>query len=97
MLTGKQKRHLRGLGHALSPVVMVGKEGMSEAIERKTGFELESHELVKVRVLDTCELPAREVGPLLAEKTGSELAQVIGRTLLLYRARKKEPTIRLPR
>lgn len=97
MLSGKQKRFLRGLGHALHPVVMLGKEGVNEAIERKTARELENHELIKVRVQEGCELPAREVGPLLAEKTQSELVSVLGHTLLLYRRRKRDPTLRLPR
>lgn len=97
MLTGKQKRHLRGLGHVLTPVVALGKEGVSPAIERKTSVELENHELIKVRVLDGCEVPAREVGPHLAEKTGAELVQVLGHTILLYRRRKKDPRIQLPK
>ena len=97
MLSGKQKRYLRGLGHSLNPVVTVGKEGVSEPLERKTAVELEGHELIKVRVLDTCETPARDVGPALAERTASELVQVLGHTLLLYKRRKKDPTIKLPK
>lgn len=97
MLTGKQKRFLRGLGHTLTPVVMLGKEGASEAVERKISQELENHELIKVRVLDTCETSARVLAPTLAEHTGGELVQVLGHTFLLYRRRRKDPRITLPK
>lgn len=86
-LTGKQKRHLRGLGHALSPVVMVGHEGLTEAVLAKTRTELEHHELVKVKVLGSGEVGARDLGPALAEASGSALVQVLGGTVLLYRRR----------
>ena len=53
-LTGKQKRYLRGLAHHLNPVVYAGKEGVSEAVERKATQELEHHELIKLKLGDGC-------------------------------------------
>jgi RNA-binding protein len=96
-LTGKQKSYLRGLGHHLNPTVQLGKEGLTEAVARKTHLELEHHELVKVKVGDGCLDPAREVGDALAEQCNATLVQVIGHTLLLYRRRKKDPQIVLPK
>jgi RNA-binding protein len=96
-LTGKQKRHLRGLGHALSPVVMLGREGLSAAIMTKTDVELENHELVKIKLGDGCLEEPDEVAAALATRCKAAVAQVIGHTVLLYRRRSKDPTIKLPR
>jgi RNA-binding protein len=96
-LTGKQKSHLRGLGHHLNPVVALGKEGLTEAVARKAHLELENHELIKVKIGDGCLDPAAEVGATLAEKCNAALVQVIGHTVLLYRRRKKDPQIALPK
>lgn len=96
-LTGKQKRYLRGLAHHLNPVVALGKEGLTEAVERKTHLELEQHELVKVKVGDGCLEPASEVGVALAERCNAALVQVIGHVVVLYRRRKKDPQIVLPK
>ena len=96
-LTGKQKRHLRALGHSLSPVVMLGREGLSEAITTKTDAELEHHELIKIKCGESCLDPIGEVAAKLAEDCRAGVAQVIGRTALLYRRRKKDPTIKLPK
>jgi RNA-binding protein len=93
-LTGKQRRHLRALGHHLKAVVQVGHEGVSDAVVRQANEALEAHELIKVRISDDHD--RHEAGELLAEKCGAHLAQVLGRTLLLYRRRKEKPEIELP-
>lgn len=95
-LTGKQKRHLRALGHHLDPVVQVGSAGLTEGVERKVAVELERHELIKVKVGQDCAVAASEAAPHLAAYTGAEVVGVLGRTALLYLAHPKEPTIRLP-
>ncbi len=94
-LTGKQKRYLRGLGHHLDPIVMIGKAGLSEAIVTSTSEALDQHELIKLKVQDGCELDRREVADALAKVTQASLVQVLGRTFLLYR-RSEEPKITLP-
>ncbi|MED5372993.1 MAG: ribosome assembly RNA-binding protein YhbY [Myxococcota bacterium] len=94
-LTGKQRRYLRGLGHHLSPTVQLGGRGVTPGLVAKIQEELELHELIKLKVgQDT--LAPKEVAPELAEASGAELVQVLGRTVLLYKAREKEPEIRLP-
>jgi RNA-binding protein len=95
-LTGKQRRALRAMAHHLKPVVQVGVGGVSPAVIAKVGEELENHELIKVRVGREAPDDADATAELLAQATGAHLAQIIGRTVLLYRARKDEPTIRLP-
>lgn len=98
-LTGKQARHLRGLGHHLSPLVMIGKEGLSDTVLAALESVLTAHELVKVKMQDGCPHGGEEAAELLAAKTKSRIAQIIGKTFLLYRENKElkeEKKIRLP-
>lgn len=95
-LTGKQRRHLRALGHALNPIAQIGKEGLSEAFVSGVDRALDDHELVKVRVLDTAGVDRHEVADHLAAATRSDVAQVLGNTILLYRPRQEDPEIMLP-
>jgi len=95
VLTGKQRRHLRALAHPLRPIVQIGKDGINEGVIAAIDRALADHELVKVKVGDDGierESAAREV----AAQTASEVAQVLGNILLLYRARKDNPKITLP-
>lgn len=95
-LTGKQRRHLRGLGHHLSAVVQLGHEGLTDAVVRQTEAQLEAHELIKIKVGETAPEGRHEIAEGLAARTHAHLAQVLGRTFLLYRARAKDPGIKLP-
>jgi len=94
-LTGKQVRFLRGLGHHLQPVVMIGREELSERLLASVEVALEDHELIKVKLQEGCSTDRREIAGQLAEKTGSQVAQVLGRTILLYRPA-TDPQIKLP-
>ncbi len=95
MLSGKQKRFLRGLGHDLKPVILVGKGEVNTPLVHETTSALESHELIKIKLLESCPMDRYEVADALAGACGAEVAQVLGRTLLLYR-KGKEPKIELP-
>jgi RNA-binding protein len=95
-LTGKQRRHLRALGQRLRPTLNVGHEGVSEAVVRQADALLEAHELVKARVGENAPADRHATAEELARRTGAHLAQVLGRTALLYRRRAVEPTIVLP-
>lgn len=95
MLTGKQKRYLRSLGTSLDPVVLIGKEGLNDNLIESAKLVLEKRELIKVKILKTCPTDTEEVIFDLAMHTRSEVAQVIGRTFLLYK-KGKEPKIVLP-
>ena len=96
MLTGKQKRYLRGVGHHLKPVIMVGKGEITEALVGETVEALAAHELIKVKILESCLLDRNEAAIELAASSGAEVAQVLGRTILLYK-QGKEPKIELPK
>jgi RNA-binding protein len=96
MLNGKQRRYLRSLGHHLTAVVHVGKEGVSTPLVEATGIALETHELIKVKIGEGAG-DRHEIAESLAQKCKAELAGVLGRTALVYRRRKKDPQIKLPR
>jgi RNA-binding protein len=95
-LSGKALRHLRGLGHALDPVIAVGKNGVTESLVKEASAALAEHELIKVRVMQEAPVERREAAEELAAKTEAALAQVLGRTFLLYRRHPKKPRIVLP-
>jgi RNA-binding protein len=96
-LTGKQRRHLRSLGHHLEPVVQLGRLGLSEAAIAAVDAALDQHELVKVRIGTECPDDRHDVAERLAPAVKGEVAQVLGRTLLVYRRHPKDPRITLPR
>lgn len=86
-LTGRQRRQLRALGHHLKVVVQLGAQGVTDSIIAATEAALKDHELIKVKIADG---PAdrHEASAALALATHSELAQLLGRTALLFRQRK---------
>lgn len=96
MLTGKQKRFLRGLGTNLDPIVQIGKLGVSENAIHSLQEALAARELVKTKVLKNCLEDPQEVAEELAQVTGAHLVQVVGRNILLYRPSEDKPKIELP-
>ncbi len=94
-LNGKQNRFLRGLGHSLKPVVMIGRHHLSAEVIAATDEALNLHELIKVRLQEGCLEDRKVVATELAEQTGAAVAQLLGNTFLLYRPAKK-PVIALP-
>ena len=95
-LRGKQRRFLRGLGVGMKPTLHVGKDGVTDAVLAAVEHEVVDRELIKVRLLETIEGDRKEIARDLAERTGTELVQVLGRTLLLWRRNPEEPKIELP-
>ena len=95
-LTGAQRRTLRGLGHGLKPVVQIGKHGITDGLVQATSQALATHELIKLSVGGESPIDRKAAPKALAARTGSHVAQIIGRTALLYRRRHDEPVIRLP-
>jgi RNA-binding protein len=84
------------LGHHREVVVQLGKEGISDTVVNAVDEALVTHELVKVRVGQNAPEDRHEAAEALAERTRSEVVQVLGNTILLYRARENEPEIELP-
>jgi RNA-binding protein len=96
-LPGAALRHLRALGHDRKPVVQIGKEGVTDALVRAASSALLTHELIKVKVLSEAPVDRKDAANELASKTKAVLAQVLGRTFLLYRRHPKKPKIVLPK
>jgi RNA-binding protein len=96
-LTGKQKRHLRALGHSLDPVVQLGKQGLTDKAIAATEVAVDHHELVKVRLLTECPEDRDDVAARLGAALKAHVAQTMGRTILLYRRHPKKPVIELPK
>jgi RNA-binding protein len=95
-LTQTQKKHLRRLGHALEPVVLVGQQGLTDAVVSEMNQALAAHELLKVRARVGDRTLRSEVLSMLAERTGSELVQTIGNVGLFYKKNNKLKSILLP-
>jgi len=85
VLSGKEKRALRAEGNLLKPEVWIGKEGISAGTITNVENTFNTKELVKIKIHESCPLDKNEVVERLCNKTGAELVQTIGRTLLLYR------------
>jgi RNA-binding protein len=93
MASSPLRRALRAAGHHLAPVVQVGKEGVTEPVLRQLERALLDHELVKVKIggespegrFEAAEALAAGAGP------GTHLAQILGRTVLVYRKHPKKP------
>ena len=96
-LRGKDRRYLRSLGHHLSPVVQIGKDGLTEGVAAALDRALHDHELIKVKLLETAFMERDEAKSSLEECCGGEVVQTIGRILLIYRKNEEEPKIHLPR
>lgn len=96
-LNGKQRRFLRALGHALQPIVHVGSGGLTPGVAAALDQALLDHELVKVRLGQNALVERSDAAGELATMTDSEVAQVLGNTVLLYRRHPDKPRIRLPR
>lgn len=96
-LSEHQKRHLRGLGHALKPVVMVGGNGLSEGVLREIELSIAHHELIKVKVAaGDRELRDGMIGEI-CESCRAELVQRVGNMALLFRRNHNNPKVEIPR
>jgi RNA-binding protein len=95
-LSGKQKRHLRGLGHELHPLVTVAGNGLSESVLAELDQTLEHHELIKVKVNAGDRDEKRALIAGMVEKSGATLVQTIGHIALLYR-KAQEAKLQIPK
>ncbi|MBO9491440.1 ribosome assembly RNA-binding protein YhbY [Endozoicomonas sp. G2_1] len=95
-LNKKQIQHLKGLAHSLKPVVLLGSNGLTEAVVAEIDYALNHHELIKVKI----PTEDREVKGLIVDaicrETGATKVQVIGKTLIIYR-QSEEKKIHIPK
>ena len=83
-LTGKEKKYLRGLAHALNPVVIIGKNGYTEQVETQIDEALAAHELIKIKFIDYID-EKKEIATEITEKLGCECCGSIGHTFIFFR------------
>ena len=96
MLSPKQRQFLKGLAHPLSPVVRIGKAGITSAVVGEAKRSLAAHELIKVRIETDDSETRQELAEKLAAETDAQIAGVIGKIAILYRERDEKPRIKLP-
>lgn len=98
-MTSKQRAYLKGLAMNMSPVFQIGKSSVTPELVQALDDVLEARELIKVTVLNNCMDDPRELAETVAGRTRSEVVQVIGKKIVLYRPAKNEEKckILLPR
>lgn len=89
-LTSKQRAQLRGLANSIDTILHVGKDGIGDNLVKQADDALEARELIKGKVLENSLLTSREAAEELAEKTRSQVVQVIGTKFVLYRQTHKK-------
>jgi len=93
-LSTAEKKRLRQIGHHLNPVVLLGGNGLTESVIAEIDARLEDHELIKVRVGGEDRAARLAAIEEIAQATKAEVAQIIGKLVLLYRAaRKPDPKL----
>ncbi len=95
-MTSKQRAYLKGLAMNINPIINVGKASLTPELTEAVSEALEKRELVKISVLKNCMDDPNEIARAMAERTRSEVVQVIGKKIVLYKPSKKDPKIVLP-
>ena len=89
-LTSKQRSQLRGLANSIDTILHVGKDGVGDNLAKQADDALEARELIQGKVLENSLLTAREAAEELAQRTRSQVVQVIGTKFVLYRPTHKK-------
>ena len=92
-MNSKQRAYLKGLAMTLEPVFQIGKGSISPSLTEAIAENLNKNEMIKISVLNNCDDDPREMAQILAERTGSEVVQVIGKKIVLYKKAKKDSKI----
>lgn len=96
MLTPRQRAYLKGLANPIKNRFLLGKGGIDGDFMRSLDIALESHELIKVGLLQSAEMSAKDCAKQIADNLHADIVQVIGRVAVLYRRSKQNPKIVLP-
>lgn len=97
-LTSKQRAHLRRLAHHLKPVILVGSDGVTDAVVGSVEEAFNTRELLKMKLQESAPLDARKAADhIVAALADVHPVQTIGRTSVLYRRHPENPEIRLPK
>ncbi|MEF2952981.1 MAG: ribosome assembly RNA-binding protein YhbY [Blautia sp.] len=96
-MTSKQRAYLKGLAMTMEPIFQIGKSSLTPENTAAVAEALEARELIKISVLQNCMDDPREIAEVLAERTHSQVVQVIGKKIILYKEGKdKKKKIFLP-
>lgn len=96
MITTKQRAYLRSLAQNLSPIFQIGKNGINDNQVLQINDALEAREIIKITLLDSTPDNKHSIANELAERTNSDVVQVIGKKITLYKRSSKAPKIELP-
>jgi RNA-binding protein len=97
-MTSKQRAYLKGLAMTIDPILQIGKSSLTPENTKSVAEALEARELIKISVLQNCLDDPKEMAQMLAERTGSQVVQVIGKKIVLYKEGKKDKKkIELPK
>ena len=96
-MNSKQRAYLRGLANNLTSIFQIGKNGIADNLIKQIDDALEARELIKLNVLDTSPDEAINIANSLAHNTNSELVQIVGNKITLFRQKKKDSKINLPK
>ncbi len=95
-MTSKQRAYLKGLAMNINPIINVGKSSLTPEVTAAVQEALEKRELIKISVLKNCMDDPNEIAQVMAERTQSQVVQVIGKKIVLYKKAKKDSKIVLP-
>lgn len=96
-MTSKQRAYLKSLASRITPIFQVGKSSLTPEFTEAVREAFNNNELIKIAVLKNCADDPNEIGQILAERTHSQLVQVIGKKIVLYKPDKDKPRIVLPK
>lgn len=96
-MTSKQRAYLKSIAMVTEPILQIGKGRLTPEITESVNEALEARELIKISVLNNCLEEADDIARVLSERTGSEVVQVIGKKIVLYRESRKKKKIELPK
>ena len=89
-MTSKERALLRSQAHHLEPVVHIGKESLTPEVTEAIAEAIEARELIKIGVLKNCLDDPRELAQMAADRTGSQVVQVMGKKITLYKYNPKK-------
>ena len=95
-MTSKQRAYLKSLASTLDPLFQIGKGSVTPEVIEAISEAFNNRELLKIAVLKNCMDDPRAIAEVVAERTRSEVVQVIGKKFVLYKPDKKNPKIVLP-
>lgn len=96
-MTSKQRAYLKSLASVIDPILQIGKSSLTPEYIEAVREAFNTRELIKINVLKNCLDDPREMAQIIADRTGAQVVQVIGRKIVLYKPDKDKPKIVLPK